>query len=130
MGTRISIDPKRAADTDYLCEPVQFPVVVEGEGIQTMTASRFCCVKHKLENGVFRILNPNEHENPRLMFITNGEGECIGTEKPGGEMKEGKSVPSLLTGTPYKYHYKDGNVMNNLFTNFETNERAPKRKWY
>jgi hypothetical protein len=131
MSTKIKIDPKRVGDVEYLCEPVTFPVVVEGEErVQYMTSSRFCCVKHSLENGVYRVVNPTDQPFPRLIMITTGDGEQVKSEGEDGEVKLGKSVPALLTGTPYRYHYKDGNLMNNLLTNFETRDRPGKKKWY
>lgn len=125
MTSQIQIDPDRATDVDYLMEEVIFPVVVLGhEEPQLMSATRFDCIKHHMELGIYDVITVQGHE--RLYMIEDGEGtKKFETVK--GQEKEGKTVSSIITGKK-GYVHKDEDPFNCLTVNF-VSTKDQKRKF-
>lgn len=128
LNPKVTIPSNKLADVNYLVQEVAFPVFIVGEDkAQVMRSTRFDCVKHNLEGGVYDILKLRD-DRPYLVMIEDGDGNAMGDEKDDGEQKGGKSLISLIVGRSHRYHYKDDDVLNNLMTNFE--KRGKRTKQY
>ena len=131
LPQEIKIGKKLSTNIPHLMEEVSFPVVVMKDGteeLRVMRSTRFDCVKHNLEMAEYSILQfRGDHDC--LIMLKDGSGSEMGDEKADGEFRHGKSVASLITGNPNRFHYKDNDVMNNLQANFETRAKQKKLNW-
>lgn len=122
-------------NTSQLAETVSFDVRVVRDGIlsnETMSASRLHKDKYKLENGLYHVLQLDEDESPRMIMIEDSDGNHVGDRlkcyHDHKEFKNGKSLAAILTGQSHRFHYKDGDVLNNVTTNFEARKRSKRSK--